>query len=290
MPPMNWDFEPGDTIVPGRLAAARLGGGRRYEAWATWNERMLWPTVVKVLRPDFVDDHAARAMIAAEATALRRCEHPSFSRLFDADVDGDRPFLELEFLDGPRLSTLIHRSGALAPEQLFPLARQLAAALHYLHTTCTVHLDVKPANVIMGPIPRLIDLSIARSFEKIPSIDEEIGTDAYMAPEQCDRALFDRIGPPSDVWGLGVTLYEAATRQRPFTRGDRAAPGAHRWPQLALDALPPPKNRVPPPVADLIMSCLQRDPGHRPTALQLFDEFDGLATRFGVPPIRVKLR
>ena len=290
MPPVNWNFEPGDTIVPGRRAASLLGGGRRYEAWATWNERLLWPTVVKILRPDFVDDPRARKMIAAEATALRRCEHPSFSRLFDAEVDGDRPFLELEFLDGPRLSTLIRSSGVLVPEQLFPLARQLASALHYLHTTGTVHLDVKPGNVIMGPIPRLIDLSVARSFEQIPSIDEEIGTDAYMAPEQCDLALFGSIGPASDVWGLGVTLYEAASRQRPFPKGDREASGADRWPQLAIDAAPPPKNRVPPPVAQLIMSCLRRDPGARPTPLQLFDEFDSLATRFGVRPVLVKPR
>lgn len=284
---MKWDFKPGEPIVPGRLATQLLGGGRRYEAWVAWNERLLCPTVIKLLRPEFAGDRSSRAMIATEAAVLRKCEHPSFVRVFDADAEGERPFIELEFLDGPRLSTLLRRHGLLVPEQLFPLARQLASALHYLHGTGTVHLDVKPGNVIMGPFPRLIDLSVARGLDQVRAIRTPVGTDAYMAPEQCDPALFDTIGPKTDVWGMGVTLYESASKRVPFPRGDREAQGALRWPQLASEPAVPPA-KVPGAIADLVMSCLHRDPASRPSPLQLFEAFDELAARHPVRRVRYR--
>src|SRR5918992_2183931 len=213
---MDWPLQRGDELVPGRRIKSSLGGGKRSQVFLTWNERLLCPTVVKVLRPDAVDLPRARRAIRSEARVLRRIDHPSFIRLFASDIDGPRPFVELEFLDGPRLSSLVSRHGVLLAEQLYPLARQLAAALHYLHGEGYVHLDVKPSNVIMGPVPRLIDLSIARRLERVASLRSPLGTDAYMAPEQADRDNLASVGPASDVWGLGVTLYEAAAKRLPF--------------------------------------------------------------------------
>lgn len=282
---MEWNFQPGDEIVPGRHAQALLGGGERYEAYLAWNQSLLAPTVVKLLRPDRIDDaHALRA-IASEAKVLRELEHPSFMRIFGCALAGPRPFVELEFLDGPRLSTLVRRHGILLPEQLFPLARQLAAALHYLHGRRILHLDVKPRNIVMGPVPRLIDLSIARRLDQVPSIRGALGTDAYMAPEQADPDLFGTMGPATDVWGLGVTLYEAASKQLPFPRGNAQADGAERWPQLVLDPAPPPA-KVPPPLGSLLLSALERDPANRPSPAELFDAFDELAAQHGVRRVR----
>jgi serine/threonine protein kinase len=200
---------------------------------------------------------------------------------------GHRPFVELEFLDGPRLSTLVRRHGILLPEQLFPLARQLASALHYLHTRNILHLDVKPRNIVMGPVPRLIDLSVARRFEQVPRITGPVGTDAYMAPEQADPALFSTIGPGTDVWGLGVTLYQAASKKLPYARGDSVATGAARWPQLASAPTPPPA-KVPPALAEILVATLQHDPAKRPSPLELFESFDDLAARHGVRRVRFK--
>jgi serine/threonine protein kinase len=284
---MDWNFAPGSEIVPGRTATALLGGGERYEAYLAWNEELLAPTVLKVLRPDQVDDARALRAIGSEAALLGELEHPSFMRIFGAEVSGPRPFVELEFLDGPRLSTLLRRHGILVPEQLFPLARQLASALHYLHRRRVVHLDVKPRNIVMGPVPRLIDLSVARRFDEIPRISGAIGTDAYMAPEQADPDRFATIGPAADVWGLGVTLFEAASKQLPFRRGDPGADGAERWPQLRDDPAPAPA-KVPPPLAALLASTLERDPANRPTPAELFDAFDELAARSGVGRVRFR--
>jgi serine/threonine-protein kinase len=287
MAAMEWNFEPGHEIAPGRRATALLGGGERYETYLAWNDELLTPTVLKVLRPDRADDPGDLRAIASEATLLGELEHPSFMRIFGSQLVGPRPYVELEFLDGPRLSTLLRRHGILLPEQLFPLARQLASALHYLHGRQILHLDVKPKNVVMGPVPRLIDLSVARRFADVPRIRGAIGTDAYMAPEQADRDLFASIGPATDVWGLGVTLYEAASKRLPFRRGDRRGSAVDRWPQLQDDPSPPPA-KVPPPLAELLMSTLERDPGNRPTPVQLFDSFDELAARHGVRRVRFR--
>jgi serine/threonine protein kinase len=284
---MNWNFSPGEIIVPGRRATALLGGGERYEAYLAWNECLLAPTVVKLLRPDRVTDQRSLEALANEAALLAELEHPSFMRVFGSALDGQRPFVELEFLDGPRLSTLVRRHGVLLPEQLFPLARQLASALHYLHAQEMVHLDVKPRNIVMGPVPRLIDLSVARRLEEIRRIGGQIGTDGYMAPEQADPSLFDRIGPASDVWGMGVTLYEAASKRLPFPRGNPSASGAERWPQLTADPTPPPA-RVGPALAELVMSAMEREPRNRPTPLEMFEAFDDLAATHGLPRVRFR--
>lgn len=284
----RWAFAAGDEIVPGRRAQHLLGGGERYEAWVAWNDRMMAPTVLKLLRPAKVNDARARKSIAAEGEVLGRLNHPGLTRLFAMDTEGPRPFIEIEFVDGPRLSTLVRRHGRLAPEQAFPLARQLAATLHYLHAERFVHLDVKPGNVIMGPVPRLIDLSVARSFEGVPLIRNHVGTDAYMAPEQCDPALFGRIGPASDSWGLGVSLYESLARQLPYPRG-RHDGGLHdRFPQLVAipTALPPERHSQR--LADLVASCLSVDPAARPLPAELFDELDDLAARAGVGRLRTR--
>jgi serine/threonine protein kinase len=158
---MDWEVNAGDELGPG-------GRSKRYQAFLTWNDELLAPTVVKILRPDQVDDGAARRTIKREGELLRHIDHPYFLRLLAGDTDGPRPFIELEFLDGPRLSTLIHCHGILSDEQLYPLGRQLVAAVHHLHGRGLLHLDIEPRNVIMGPVPRLIDMSIARASRKWP--------------------------------------------------------------------------------------------------------------------------
>ncbi|HSJ73559.1 MAG TPA: serine/threonine-protein kinase [Miltoncostaeaceae bacterium] len=187
-------------------------------------------------------------------------------RAFGAVTQRPRPHVVLEFLDGPRLSTLIRRYGVV-PEQLLPLALQMCSALHYMSVRGVLHLDLKPRNIIMAGPPRLIDLSVARRLEQVPAITSPVGTDAYMAPEQCVPERFAEIGPPADVWGLGVTLYEALTARSPFAAARR--PGV-RHPQL--DAPPAPlrdRRRLPPALADALLSCLAFEPSARPTAAQL---------------------
>jgi eukaryotic-like serine/threonine-protein kinase len=267
----SWRFQSGDTIAPGRRALKLLGGGDRYEAYVAWDDRLYLPVVAKVLRRHLMDDPSARMAIAAEAEALERLQHPVLVRSFEAALDADRPHLVLEYLDGPRLSTLIRKYGPLAAEQLVPLARQLCSALQFMAGEGWVHLDVKPRNIVMTSSPRLIDLSVARRVGVARHISRPVGTDAYMAPEQCDPARFPDIGPPADIWGLGATLFEALTGRQAFP-----ADGGGRFPQLRIRpaALP---DKAPPALAEAVQACLIDDPAQRPAAAELDDMLEPLS-------------
>ena len=287
-PKTGWKFETGAEIVPGRSAQSLLGGGERFEAYVAWNERLMTPTVLKVLRPAFVDDERARRQMRREGELLGSLNHPGLTRLFDMDAEGPRPFLEIEYVEGPRLSTLIRRHGRLNPEQAFPLGRQLAATLHFLHAEGWLHLDVKPSNIIMGPTPRLIDLSVARRIDRARLINGHVGTDAYMSPEQADPDRWATIGPKSDVWGLAATLYYAVAKRVPHSKGRRDGGGAERFPQLVEQPVELDPIRHSPGLSELIMACLVRTPAARPSVAELFDRFDELAAAAGVGKVRFR--
>ena len=287
-PRSSWRFTTGTELVRGRVSQSLLGGGERYEVYVAFNERLMTPTVVKVLRPAYLDDEGARRSLRREGDVLGGLQHPGLTRLFDMDAEGPRPFLEIEYVDGPRLSTLVRRHGRLNPEQAFPLGRQLAATLHYLHAEGFVHLDVKPSNVIMGPTPRLVDLSVARRIDRAHLINGFVGTDAYMSPEQADPKRWSTVGPKADVWGLGATLYAAVAKRLPFPKGRRDGVSTERFPQLVERPAQLDPIRHSPGLSELIMSCVAEDPVMRPSAAALFDRFDELAARAGVGKVRFR--
>ncbi|MGH2990763.1 MAG: serine/threonine-protein kinase [Solirubrobacterales bacterium] len=270
----RWLLREGDEIAPGRTAIRRLGGGFRYEAYLAWDDHLRSLVVVKLVRPRLVGDRHTIEGLTAEVALLDRLCHPVLPRSFGAILEPPRPQVVLEHLEGPRLSTLLRKYGPLLPEQLVPLALQLCAAIHYLGREGVAHLDVKPSNIIMGAPPRLIDLSVARTVEQCGRLSSPVGTDAYMSPEQCRPDAGARVGNAADVWGLGVTLFQAVAGERPFERGDPdSGEPTERWPQLA--AAPRAfADGVPPAIADPIMACLARDPIDRPAPAEIADRLE----------------
>ncbi len=286
-PKSSWRLPEGDEIAPGLTALRPLGGGRDYEAYLAFDEHRHSVVVVKVLRPARCEDRRSRGRLAAEAETISRLEHPAIVRAFDAVLDGPRPHLVLEHLEGPRLSALSLRRGPLAVEQLVPLAVQLCSARHYMSREGIAHLDLKPSNVIMSAPPRLIDLSLARSVEAAAELTRPIGTPAYMAPEQCDPSGRGPVGRPADVWGLGATLQHAATGAKPFPSSNReAAESSGRYPQLVESPLP--LDGVDERVTGLIGSCLELDPAQRPAAMELADAFEAILGE--LPRLRARRR
>ena len=278
----SWHLGEGDEIVPGRYAVDLLGGGRRYEAYLAWDDAIHALVVAKLVRPNLVEDGRALAGLAREARALDALAHPSLVRGFGAVLGGERPHVVLEYLDGPRLSTLVRRYGVIL-EQLLPLALELCAALHYMAGRGFVHLDVKPKNVVMSAPPRLIDLSVAQPVERLAALESQVGTDPYMAPEQCDPSRFDELGPPADVWGLGVTLYEAIAGGLPFPApGREDEPLPARFPQIAATPAPLPRD-VPPAVAEIVLACLEKNPADRPTAREVAERLEPLVASLPRP-------
>lgn len=250
----GWEFEEGEEIHPGRVVLKAIGGGNRYEVCLVWDESLYALGVAKLIRPDQVEEEKALRDLEREVEALESLAHPTLVRCFDAVVDGPHPHVLIEHLEGPSLRRLIRRDGAIGLEQLLPLAAHVAGALQYMANSGYVHLDVKPDNIVMGVPPRLIDLSIARTLERAARTSGPLGTDPYMAPEQCVEAPAPPgIGPAADAWGLGATLFHAAGGEKPFPppvgrRGRRALSPALRATRRAAcataGAAPRPRPRA----------------------------------------------
>ncbi|MBE7325269.1 serine/threonine protein kinase [Nocardioides sp. Y6] len=280
----GWDLAFGDHLTPELTVMRRLGGGSSYEAWLAFDEITWSPVVAKVLRPHLVDDARSLAALEREALALATVNHPVVVRGLRHTVEGPRPHLVMEQADGPRLSTLLRRHGPLQEQQYLPLALDLASVLHYLRHVGWVHLDVKPSNVIMGAPARLIDLSVARPVAEAAALRTPIGTDAYMAPEQCDPERLGGPTPASDVWALGATLHEAVTGERAFS-GTADQP----HPQLVRRA-PALGRRVPAEVREVVASTLDPDPAARPSPSEVSETLQPVLERQPAARLTYKVR
>jgi len=275
----SWRLSEGDAITAELTAMRRLGGGSAYEAYLAFDEITYAPVVVKVVRPSRVTDEGTLRGLRREVSALATVNHPVVVRGLRHEVEGDRPHLVLEQIDGPRLSTLIRRYGPLQQQQYLPLAIEIASALHYLRHIGWTHLDIKPSNIIMGAPARLIDLSVARTAADAAELSKPIGTDAYMAPEQCDPPSTGMPGHASDVWGLAATVFEAVAGYRAFDDGDREADElAERFPQLVDEPYELPA-KVPAEVAKVLYAALDRDPARRPLPSEFAEALEPVLAR-----------
>jgi serine/threonine protein kinase len=281
----TWEFEQGAEIHPGRLALKTVGGGNRYEVYLVWDEALFALAIAKLIRPDQVEEEKALRDLEREVDVLTSLAHPTLVRCFDAQLEGPHPHVLIEHLEGPSLRRLLKRDGAIALEQLIPLAAHVAGALQYMANRDYVHLDVKPDNIVMGVPPRLIDLSIARTLERAAKTSGPLGTDPYMAPEQClEEPGEPGIGAAADAWGLGATLFHAVSGEKPFPPGSGDS-GVERFPQLSGPPGPLPA-RVPESLRDLILELLDPDPAGRPSCGEVVGRLEPLLEEL---PRRVKL-
>ena len=256
----------GEHIAPGLTGVRELGGGSMYEAWLSFDERLQAPVVVKRVRDHLREDAATMDTYRRELEILSSLSHPGIARLFSYDDECAQPYLVIEHVDGPTLSKLIATHGHLPEHQLLPLVVDLCSALHYLHGSDVVHLDLKPSNIVMGAPARLIDFSVAMSTTDAAALDHPVGSDEYMAPEQCEPGLRGQMGAPSDVWGIAASVFRAAAGFRAFDRDPR-------WAQLHDEPKRLP-GFVDPALGDLLADCLVHDPAARPTPLQIIERVD----------------
>jgi serine/threonine protein kinase len=242
------------------------GDVRVYDAWSV--ERGC-RCVAKVLRGGRLDRRGRRAL-RAEASLLLSLAHPHIVRAYEL-LERPRLALILETLPGETLSRVLRRARALHPRDVATLGRQLCSALEYLHRAGVLHLDVKPSNVVChGGIVRLLDLGIARAPGRgVPGI----GTATYMAPEQARGGM---LTAATDVFALGVVLFEAATGARPFRSDgdrDRYEQLVHRAPSVGA------VRRLPRALCEAIDASLDPDPARRPPLRVLRRALERVAPR-----------
>jgi eukaryotic-like serine/threonine-protein kinase len=263
----SWACKPGQELVPGSWAWALLGDGRRCETWLAWSRLRWGPVAIKLPRPDQVNERSRQAL-AREADAVLPLAHPSIQRLLEVRLDARVPHLVFEYVEGPTLASLLDDRGALPPRDVVRLGLQIGSALHYLHELGIGHLDLKPQNIaVRDGRAVLLDFDLAQRFgaresESRPeSSRRPRGSPPYMAPEQVRRAP---ASPRMDLFGLGATLYEAATNRVAFDPGD--SPDGPDYPQLA--GSPPPVRsfnpRVPVALDRAISALLASRPSDRP--------------------------
>ncbi|MGB8476604.1 MAG: serine/threonine-protein kinase [Candidatus Acidiferrum sp.] len=245
--------------------AGRGGMGEVYRAEDLKLEQVV---AVKFLPESFSQDAAILARFHSEVRIARQVSHPNVCRVFDIGDAGGTPFLSMEYVDGEDLASVVRRIGRLSPDKGTEIARQICAGLAAAHERGVIHRDLKPANVMLdgaGKI-RITDFGLAGIAATIQGADIRAGTPAYMAPEQLAGK---EVTARSDIYSLGLILYEILTGKRAFEAATLPEliklreQGTITNPSALVRDLDPLLERV-------ILRCLENDPAKRPSsALQV---------------------
>jgi eukaryotic-like serine/threonine-protein kinase len=253
-------FQPG-TLLGGRYRiVGRLGRGGMGEVYRADDLKLGQQVALKFLPPDVVRDPARLTQLHAEVRMARQVSHPNVCRVYDIDEVDGHTFLSMEFVDGEDLASLLRRIGRFPEERGLEVARQLCAGLAAAHERGVVHRDLKPANVMVdgtGKV-RVTDFGLAG----VTGEALRAGTPAYMAPEQLSGG---EVTPRSDIYALGLVLYEIFTGQRALD-GRNLAELINKREQSGIT---PPTELVRdlnPDIERTIQRCLRPDPAQRPAS------------------------
>src|SRR5271165_455352 len=261
-------FAPGLIISERYRIVAILGRGGMGEVYRAEDLKLSQVVAIKFLPEALSRDAAALARFHSEVRVARQVSHPNVCRVFDIGDAQGIPFLTMEYVDGEDLSSLSRRIGRLPQDKAIEIFRQICAGLSAAHERGVVHRDLKPANLMLdgaGKI-RITDFGLAAVAATIQGAEVRAGTPAYMAPEQLAGK---EVTTKSDIYSLGLVMYEVLTGKRAFDAATLPElmkarnEGTITKPSALLRDLDPLLERV-------ILRCLEKDPSKRPaSALQV---------------------
>ncbi|HET9198487.1 MAG TPA: protein kinase [Solirubrobacterales bacterium] len=263
-------MEAGAGILSGRYETAeRLGSGGMSNVYKA-TDRILERTVaVKILAEHLSDDERFVARFRREALAVAKLIHPNIVQVYDTGVDEGRHYIVMEYVEGRSGAQILQRQGPVEAEIAAEIGIQSCAGLDYAHRRGIIHRDVKPGNLMIvgGPVGggemvvKLTDFGIARAIEqtRITPVGSVVGTAAYLAPEQVRG---EEATPATDVYALGVVLYQFLTGRLPY-EGSSLAELAVR--QQNEKPLPPDtyNSEVPQTLGAAVLRALEGDPNRR---------------------------
>jgi serine/threonine protein kinase len=258
-------------FLPGRLVASRyriialLGKGGMGEVYRADDLTLGQAVAMKFLPDEAGRDEGLLERFRNEVRMARRVSHPNVCRVYDVgEVDG-QTFFTMEYVDGEDLASLLRRIGRLPPDKALDIARHLCAGLAAAHTKGVLHRDLKPANIMLDGRGHVVitDFGLAGVADDIRGQEVRSGTPAYMAPEQLAGK---EVSTRSDIYALGLVLYEVFTGKRAFadSAAKLALVGAERTPSRPSSVV----KDLDPIVEKVILRCLETEPTARPaTAL-----------------------
>ncbi len=240
-------FQPSDLLDQRYRLERLLGTGGMSEVWLAEDQRLGRWVAAKILRESAAGSDDLLGSIEREARVVARLSHPNIVAVYDAGVHEGHHFLVMEYVHGHTLRQLLQSQGRFTEAEVLRYGLQVAAALQYAHEQGVVHCDVKPENILINEngVAKVADFGVADTVTRTLAPDqarEILGTIAYLAPEVIQGAPAD---PRSDVYSLGLTLYEMAAGRLPFPgttaaaiAGQRLAAPAPRLRSLAMSASP----------------------------------------------------
>jgi eukaryotic-like serine/threonine-protein kinase len=241
-----------------------LGSGGMAVVYRAHDIMLERPVAIKVLRQDFSEDEDFRERFRQEARAAANLSHPSIVTVHDFGFDAGRLFIVMEFVPGTDLKSMIKQRGKFSMEEAIGLLTQACEGIGYAHRAGLVHCDVKPHNMLVTPDNRLkvTDFGIARALASIqPDEQSDIvwGSPQYFAPEQAGGQA---PSPASDVYSLGVILYEMLTGRLPFIANE-----AEELARMHRDVVPTSprryNNAIPIPLEQIVLKVLAKEPSQR---------------------------
>ncbi len=268
-------FSPGDVLC-GRFRIVRLiGKGGMGEVYEGWDQELEEAVALKTLRFEISGNEIFTARFRREVQLARKVTHPNVCRIFDnfrhqGGNDAPLAVLSMELLRGETLSDYLKKKGRLTTDEALPLVRQIVDGLQAVHSAGIIHRDLKPSNLILIPDGdgfrvKLTDFGIAGRLvsdtvlTSLTQAGTALGTPDYMAPEQLEHG---RTSVQSDIYSLGLILFEMVTGKKPFA-GKAASERLHaRIPDPSLLA-----KEISRSWTHAIRCCLQRDPSQRPSSV-----------------------
>jgi len=252
-------------VLSGRYELSHLvARGGMAEVYRARDQLLDRPVALKVLFPELSVDRSFVERFRREAQAAANLSHPNIVPVFDWGEDGGTYFIVMEFVDGRPLSSILRTAGPLHPDRAAEIAADVAGALSYAHRHGVVHRDVKPGNVLIteeGTI-KVTDFGIARAVNTEESLTQTgavMGTATYFSPEQAEGMGVDS---RSDIYSLGVVLFEMVTGRPPFL-GDTPVAVASKHVREHPPAPREVNPAVPPDLEAIILKCMAKSPDHR---------------------------